>query len=265
MDENNYAGGLGNPVRWSWKCRTIQLSCLRMTWIQWLPEPSKAGVWGVIRSEKGAMRCSSPQLSMSIPTSSWALKVHYLRTWWYCQPGGSALLGTHVKAKKNKRSKTRPELKQKKNQMLVWKGTQGFAFQHDGIRGVDRTCRFRYPRSRWKIERKLKAPSFYSKIPSPGVSLSFGVLLNNKPQSYQGSQPQESAASPPLLPLQECAEPVCTIWWELIVSLSQHCLQWLHAGSMKLTVVEPMSKCYKSGTPPTQGFLNIYQHLPVTG
>ena len=58
------------------------------------------------------------------------------------------LLGTHVKAKKNKRSKTRPEQKQKKNQMLVWKGTQGFPFQHDGIRGVDRTCRFRCPRSR---------------------------------------------------------------------------------------------------------------------
>lgn len=235
-----------------------------MTWIQWLPEPSKAGVWGVIRSEKGAMRCSSPQLSMSIPMSSWALKVHDgLRTWRSCQPGGSALLGTRVRAKKNKGSKTRPEQTQQKNQMLVWKGTQGFAFQHNDVQGVDGTCRLRCPRSRWKREGKLKAPGFYRKFLPQEFPLPLGFSWIN-PKASRALSPRTLLHLPPSFTCSSVLSRFVPDGESSSLAFPISAFSDFTMGSMKLTVAY-MSKCYKSGTPPTQELLNIYQHLPVPG
>ena len=113
-------------------------------------------------------------------------------------------------------------------------------------------------------EGKLKAPGFYSQIPSPGVSPSFGVLLN-QPQSHQGTRAQDSVASPPSFTCSSVLSRFVPDGESSLLAFPNSAFSDFTIGSVKLTVVAYLSKCYKSGTPPTQGLLNIYQHLPVTG
>lgn len=112
-------------------------------------------------------------------------------------------------------------------------------------------------------EGKLKAPGFYRKFLPQEFPLPLGFSWIN-PKASRALSPRTLLH---LLPSFTCSSVLSRFVPDgesSSLAFPISAFSDFTIGSMKLTVAY-VSKCYKSGTPPTQELLNIYQHLPAPG